>query len=712
MRTSIRQLYFVTILLTSTSMANSQTSIPEMTESLHKQDIESTLNDLDGFSNNVTTADTSGLYQLFAKMEKAIPHSELTSLIRYFNVASAICKKIGDDERYILFQSNLIEMHQIRKDHKKTYELTTALMRDMDLSPYYLMRMYHILGYYYREQSNYDSSMHYGHLGLALALEEGDTTMVPLQYITLAGIEGDLGNKYNAIDLSIAGIDACRPSQIYFKPGAYRQLAELFVSLKNYGKAKEYAQKSLEMGREMGSDRYVAYANISLGDVASHEGNLDMAEELYQAGHTYFVAQNNAIQVMSGSQLSDVAIRQGDLITARQLLTEVDASLDKNNSAYNNQRYYITASKLAIEEGNIASAVSFVTLADEQKIESPRTGALLDILDLKRRIAENRGHYKIANTLILEAHDLQDSVRTSHQSQLVHNLEAKFLKSEQDKEIAILSSKQEIAQASIDRRNRWLLLGGIGLVLLGILASIFYRLYKTNKNNKEKLAEQNVVIQTSLEEKSVLLQEIHHRVKNNLQVISSLLKLQTRFTEDETVLDAISAGRSRVQSMALLHQNLYQDKDLKGVRMKDYFENLAQNLFDTYHIGDGEIEFTHDIEDISLDIDTVIPIGLITNELISNALKHAFDEEVKNGDRELHVGMHKEKDLLVLEVSDNGKGLPNAKLEEKANSLGSKLIHSFAEKLNADIQVVVKDGTQIKLLIKDFQESNTRLSRE
>ena len=230
---------------------------------------------------------------------------------------------------------------------------------------------------------------------------------------------------------------------------------------------------------------------------------------------------------------------------------------------------------------------------------------------------------------------------------------------------------------------------GIALALFGFL---LYRLYGLNGKLKQALGEKNI-----------LLQEIHHRVKNNLQVISSLLGLQSRYVKDEGLLDAIKSGRGRVQSMSLLHQNLYREENLKGVKMKEYFSNLTQNLFDTYNIDEDNITFSTDIDDLELDIDTVVPLGLIANELITNSLKHAFNGG-KSGN--IHVVLKEEGNKLKLEVSDDGRGLPEGELPITGKSLGTKLINSFAEKLDAEIKVESINGTTISIEAKTYKKAS------
>lgn len=199
----------------------------------------------------------------------------------------------------------------------------------------------------------------------------------------------------------------------------------------------------------------------------------------------------------------------------------------------------------------------------------------------------------------------------------------------------------------------------------------------------------------------MLLKEIHHRVKNNLQVISSLLSLQQRQINDPKAAQAIQEGRNRVKAMALIHQNLYQDTDLVGVDASDYISKLTKNLIKNYKTEDKKIELYIDADPIKLNIDTIIPLGLVINELISNALKYAF---VNKPSGAIDILLKSSSDTLTLSVIDNGKGLPEDFSVDHVSSLGFRLIKAFSNKLKADLKInSSNEGTKISLIIPHFK---------
>ncbi len=206
--------------------------------------------------------------------------------------------------------------------------------------------------------------------------------------------------------------------------------------------------------------------------------------------------------------------------------------------------------------------------------------------------------------------------------------------------------------------------------------------------------------ESSLQEKELLLREIHHRVKNNLQVISSLLSLQSRYHGDKQAMEMAHESQNRIKVMALIHEKLYRSKDFANVEFNDYIKSLVNDLYVSYKVSISKISLKMDIENISLGIDTAIPTGLIVNELVTNCLKYAFkpekDGEIRISLRLLDSG---EKELIV---SDNGIGLPEGLDIKKAESLGLKMITNLTERsLHGRVSINKDNGTEFQIIFKE-----------
>ncbi|MBN2103403.1 PAS domain S-box protein [bacterium] len=204
-------------------------------------------------------------------------------------------------------------------------------------------------------------------------------------------------------------------------------------------------------------------------------------------------------------------------------------------------------------------------------------------------------------------------------------------------------------------------------------------------------------IKASLEEKEILLKEIHHRVKNNLQVISSLLNLQSSTIKDPDTVSVLKESQDRVRSMALIHENLYKSADISHLDLQDYVNTLVNGLKRSYQHQHGRVTFELDIDDIPLGIDRAVPCGLIINELVSNALKHAFTDGHQEPKVTIYFTMNDSREVSLI-IQDNGQGMPENFEWEKANSLGLKLVRILAkDQLDGQIQFEHNHGTKIEI---------------
>ena len=207
-------------------------------------------------------------------------------------------------------------------------------------------------------------------------------------------------------------------------------------------------------------------------------------------------------------------------------------------------------------------------------------------------------------------------------------------------------------------------------------------------------------LKASLSEKEVLLKEIHHRVKNNLQVISSLLNVQSKYVHDQETLRMLQDSRHRVRSMALVHERLYQAEDLARIDFAKYIRSLASYLIRSYGAG-NLIKLAVDLGNVSLSVDTAIPCGLILNELISNSFKHAFPDQRPG---QINVSFRERDGNLVLTVRDNGIGMPAGLDFRNTESLGLQLVNTLVHQLEGSIELESSDGTAFKITFSGLDQ--------
>ncbi|MEH6680014.1 MAG: histidine kinase dimerization/phosphoacceptor domain -containing protein [Sediminicola sp.] len=250
----------------------------------------------------------------------------------------------------------------------------------------------------------------------------------------------------------------------------------------------------------------------------------------------------------------------------------------------------------------------------------------------------------------------------------------------EEQKLALEWTRSEM-QAKDERIN--LVFISLIFTLLGF-AGLVYAYLKSIKTQR-LIAEQKYIIEASLVEKDSLLKEIHHRVKNNLQMVSSLLSLQTKNTRSKAAIEALEEGKSRVKAMALIHQKLYQNDDLSVIEMQGYIESLINSIQSVYKKGGHSINITIDAEGTELDIDRAIPFGLILNELVSNSFKYAFPNDSENG--KIYIHLRKNGDKGFFEYTDNGVGLPEDTDNRTNASMGIRLMNRLVNQLQSTLNI-------------------------
>ena len=475
-------------------------------------------------------------------------------------------------------------------------------------------------------------------------------------------------------------------------------LMNIGFSLHNIGRSEEaisYHFQALDLAKLKGSAIHRSIAHSNLGLCYIKLKKIDTAEYHFLASYkinndnddVWGLAEDNV-------NLASLYIEKGlyELGLRYALQAQEQALKIKDPSIIADSKILIGSAQVNLKQFGKAQRELMEVLNDPNLILSPRNN-----------IGVHKGLYIAYKSqeiydLALKHKEIADSITDEYNSTEVNarvkGLEMRYQTVQKEKEIEVLNLENENAENRIQAfRGQVIGLIVFSVIILGLLFGL-YRLYR-----KSKL--QQIAINNNLEEKSILLKEIHHRVKNNLQVISSLLNLQGKHVEDANAKSVLKDGQNRVKSMALIHQRLYQNDNLLGVGVKEYFERLIRNLFNTYNIEEDSIQLILKIEDLQLDVDTLIPLGLIVNELISNALKHAFPSKQ---DGIIHVTLVENENALFLNVKDNGVGSDRLENISANGSFGFRLIRTFSNQLDAKVEIESNKGTSINIQIHDYKK--------
>jgi len=458
---------------------------------------------------------------------------------------------------------------------------------------------------------------------------------------------------------------------------AYERICEDLTSHGRLDEAMDYAQKAIDVCKENHLDDEMVYA-LTMG------GYVTIAGKKNQEAFDYF---DRALKLARKQNFSEISLsdflnnhgnalkRLGRYPEAIKDYEEALAIAKKANYSNAISATIANLGEVNLLMGNYKQALPYqletVRLQEKDSDLSNLTENYLHVSN----IYEHLGDYKSALGYHKKALLIRDSVSSVKSDEAMSDMLTKY--ETQKKEATILSQKKEISE---QQKIQWL---GAGVVFLMAAFIIFGIIsYRGRAKRSRLLAAKNA-------ENELLLKEIHHRVKNNLEVVSSLLALQSAQIDDPNTKEAMLEGQSRVHSIGIVHQKLYQGTNLGAIEMKDYFLNLSESILDSFG-AEERVKIELAMDKLDVDIDTAVPLGLIVNELLTNTLKYAFP----NGEKgKISIRLEKRKDnVLHLAVSDNGIGKTNV---IKGSGFGSQLISLLTIQLNGKMKEEIKNGTSV-----------------
>ncbi len=436
-------------------------------------------------------------------------------------------------------------------------------------------------------------------------------------------------------------------------------IADTYVSLALYDSARHYFEQLREGSLALNNDDYYGFAIGGLFRNALLQGNDNLekyaraAKEILENGKTY---QQLHVKRNIYSSFSDYYLQKGDYQKAEEYAL---------NHLRHVRKFEADTTELVVFALEELSKIQAAIGSFEKAWHTYDT-----FYQLKMAIVDNNQHRALAQAAV----------------------EMDLTENELARQVAEKTARLEQQTTAIRTR---LFLGSLtvaAIVLVGLLWA-----YRRAQRDRQLIKQKNEQIETSLAEKEVLLREIHHRVKNNLQIISGLLGKQARKSSDVAVRKLVKEGQERIQSMALIHQNLYESDQLSGIDIKSYLQELSQNIQKSQAVSPEQIQLNLDVDTENLDIDTAIPVGLILNELLTNSYKYAFPAQRKG---RIKVDFKKKEDRYLLQVSDDGIGFTPEQIEagKRTKSLGLSLVNGLVRQLSGTIEwLAVERGTMISI---------------
>ncbi len=588
------------------------------------------------------------------------------------------------------------ELCRMEGNYQQAIPYFLNTLKYLDEYPYNKYGIQGALSNVYMLEDQLDSAEIYAEQSLQLAIEIKDTSGYTGAYLQKGVLLAHREKYYSALQNYFLALDYADFAPVPLrKANTYSLIATCYQAVRDYENAIAYAKLALSIAKEKKYLRMEGEINEQLGLYYLQLNTYDLAEAYFLAALSdQKLNEIPKSQIAIYSNLAVLASRQNDFKLADYYLKEAQPFLQAAIGDLHKSSYYQAHGRVALSKGkakeSIASFLQLVHIGKEIGNEQIRSDGYAGLAEAYRK----SGAYQTALIYGDSLSQLHQKLDLAFQNRTMLDLKQKYEANIKNEEIATLNAIQNVQALELNQKHKQLMFSLIGLFLvIAALAGFVYALITKSRSHKV-LHEKNNQLQEALDNNKMLIKEIHHRVKNNLQVVSSLLNLQSRFETDSTIMRAINTGKNRVQTMSLLHQHLYLNEDLHSIKVKNYFEDLSRFLVKGYPLNGKQVMLELDIEDITLDIDTVVPMGLICNELITNALKYAYPNTLQC---QLRVCIKEANGKIRLMVKDNGVGTSFTQLPEKSTSMGTQLIKSFANKLKASIEIDNFKGTEFKL---------------
>ena len=570
--------------------------------------------------------------------------------------------------------------------NKEKADSLIRILNNIDLSHLERTKTLRYIAYYHPDVN---SGLTYAKESLLLAKKLDNPILQAEAWEELAHLEGRLGNIDKSLEASLNAL------KIYEREGleqrvaaSYNQLAANHMMNENYPTAIKYLKRAEVIYENSNQDENLANTILNLGEAYRLSNNLDSAEISFK--RTLELNQEINSNITEGYSLGNLGMvyhSLDELSNAKANLTHAITILLQLGDYYSTSVYMTELASIYEEEGRM-------DLAEKNYLEAMDMAKKTGYKEQVRNFSEKLTQFYENGNKFVEALQFQkifqiyqDSLVNKANIQKIERVKAAYEIDKRELEIGLLN------QVNTNQKYLlWALVGGVVATL-----AFLYLLYKGNRKVKKAntiLFEQKEIISEREKEKALLLRELNHRVKNNLQMISSLLSLQSRELDGHPAKEALETGKDRVEALSLIHRKLYQEDAETRVDLKEYLEELVLGLFHGYN---AHFKPKLELADINISVDTLVPLALIINEMVVNALKYAY-----NGldHPSLTLKVQEVDSNLTIQVIDNGKGFILSDSGKKG-SFGLKLIQSLVEQLEGTLTKKDDRGThwQVQLSI-------------
>ncbi|PZX93296.1 hypothetical protein DOS84_10530 [Flavobacterium aquariorum] len=521
---------------------------------------------------------------------------------------------------------------------------------------------------------------------------------------TISYIDLVLKNQKESLYYAIDGVKTMEATQDFAVADKYyMRLADIYSQMGNFEEAIHLYKKSIEIGQKKSNNRswyksFLSYLQ-TLSELGRHKEALDYLKKTTQK----FPPDNLLDKMLVGRTAALCYDKIGNTKHAEKNYVAIEKYISKlinPQTAFDVATVYSEMSFFYAKTGQAIKAKSYINKALAIK-RNYKIKVNYHIIDLSLfKIDSLDGNYLSAIGHYQKFKESNDSIINYSKRKEIEELRFKYETAQKEQNIKTLQAQTDLQQSQLEKSKLAINLSIGLLMLLFIILGLLYKLYrvKQKSNKKLKIKEKeislkNTNLQHLLDEKEWLMKEIHHRVKNNLQTVISLLNSQSAYVDNDMALSTIKSSQHRIHAMSLIHQKLYMSENISTISMPIYIKELVEYLKDSFQLKQ-RIRFEIKIEQLELDVVQAVPLGLIINEAITNSIKYAFPND-QDGIISITL-IATDANQYLLTIQDNGIGIPVA-FKEKNNSFGMSLIKGLSDDLDGTFSIENNNGTLLKL---------------
>ena len=616
--------------------------------------------------------------------------SKYSLALTYYQDALKIYKQIGDHSEAARTNTFMADTYMITSEYAKAEACLLEALKDAEGgSSSNRITISMSLGDLYYNKTDYPKALIYAFKALKMEEAENENLYLPDIYRTIANVYKETNELTKALEYYLKALKLNEANEEQTLVAiTVADIAGVYFEQKNFPKAIEYYKRILKTDHKYWYD---IVGESTLNRISSMYGNQKKyAPALAYATKALELTKGDDRKIFEESALCNLGFIYLSMAEDNAV---VPNSINKNDLLLDD--YDLIAVKVpADKKARLRIAIDYLNKA----LTTAKAVSDIDIVkscyEYLARAYKLSGDYQHAYESYQNFIATRDSVFSKEndkkmlQASIQYDYDKKYLA-----DSLRAKDKEHINKLQLQRQQSFAIGGVVGVLLLLLVVGVLLRTYVVQKRSN-KLKEE------LLGQKDMLMKEIHHRVKNNLQVISSLLDLQLENISDSNAQKAMNEGMSRIKSISLIHQQLYQNEDISTIEFSKFAKDLLHQVTYVFKKTGQHVVLTNEIPEDYLDIDTAVPLGLILNELMTNSYKYAFGNNTNGA---VHISLEHTKGYYKLVYSDNGPGLPADYNIRKGGSMGLMVINSLSKELGGHFSYE-PEGNKFIVLFKDSEE--------